>query len=146
MSLLWWHYLFMVGIGAGGGFLCGVFGIGGGILAVPAMVLLLNFGQHQAQGTSLAMIVVTAAVGATHYGRNRDVDWGAALALVAGSVLWVVIGASLAQRTDAVWLRLAFAVFIGGIAAAMVPRADPRLFSPVLGAFLLVMGARLLLR
>jgi hypothetical protein len=146
MSLSMWPYLAMVGLGAGVGFLSGFLGVGGGVLAVPVLVLLFHFSQHEAQGTSLAIIVVTALVAAAHYGRHHDVNIPAALAFGAGSVMLAGIGAATAQRMSEDMLRLAFAVFVGAVAASMVPRPELRLFSPVLGAVLVVMGARLLLR
>jgi len=146
MNLSLWHYLAMGGLGAGVGFLSGFLGVGGGVLAVPVLALLFHFSQHEAQGTSLAIIVLTALVGAAHYARHQDVNIPAALAFGAGSVIVVGIGAALAQRMSEDILRLAFAVFVGAVAASMVPRAEVRLFTPVVGAVLVVMGARLLLR
>jgi hypothetical protein len=140
------QYIEMAAVGGGIGFLSGMFGIGGGVLAVPAMVLVFGFSQHVAQGTSLAIIVLTASVGAAHYWRYHDVDWRAALVFTLGSIIFVTLGAALSQRTSEHWLRLAFAVFMAAVAAGMVPKADVRLFSPVLGAVLIVMGVRLVLR
>ena len=54
--------------GAAAGFLAGLFGVGGGLVIVPALMAALGMDQRRAAATSLAAIVLTAAVGSVSYG------------------------------------------------------------------------------
>lgn len=60
----------IIAIGVATGVFSGLMGIGGGLLMVPAMVLLLGYDQHLAEGTSLLVIIPTAAVAAYAHYRN----------------------------------------------------------------------------
>ena len=63
--------------GAGAGFLSGLFGVGGGLVIVPALMTVLGMSQRRAAATSLAAIVLTAAVGSVSYGlRGRSAAAG----------------------------------------------------------------------
>jgi len=107
-------------VGAAAGVLSGLFGVGGGIVMVPAMVLLLAFGQARAQATSLAAIVPIAAVGALIFGRADSVDLVAALLLAAGSLLGVQAGARLMHRLSDERLSLIFGIFLVIVALTML--------------------------
>lgn len=102
----------LVVIGLAAGFLAGLLGVGGGIVMVPAMVLLLGFDQHVAQGTSLLVIIPAALTGSfTHHRRGRLVLRDAAL-LAAGGVIGAVIGSVLALSVEETTLRRLFAAFL----------------------------------
>lgn len=96
-------------VGVVAGFLSGLFGVGGGILIVPGLVLLARMQQRLAHGTSLAAIVPIAVAGVFGYVLDGKVDGAAALCIAAGAMLGAVGGTKalhvLPQRT----LRLAFA-------------------------------------
>lgn len=80
--------------GAVGGFLSGFFGVGGGIIMVPLLMMWAKFDQRRASATSLAAIVPTSIVGALTYASQHQVDW-----LVAAFVaLGAIIGAPLGSR------------------------------------------------
>jgi uncharacterized membrane protein YfcA len=99
----------LVGVGLGAGFLAGLLGVGGGILMVPAMVLLMNFDQHVAQGTSLLVIIPAALTGSiTHY-RNGRLRVRDAAFIAAGGVFGAALGSVLALSTDDTLLRQLFA-------------------------------------
>jgi uncharacterized membrane protein YfcA len=72
-------------VGLAAGFLSGLFGVGGGILMVPALVLVLGMGQRLAHGTSLAAIVPIATAGVVGYAVAGELDVAVAVCLVAGS-------------------------------------------------------------
>jgi uncharacterized membrane protein YfcA len=99
-------------LGAAVGVLAGFMGVGGGILAVPAFVLVLGMSQAAAQGTSLAVILVTAPAGAFEHHRHGNV--------VLRLVPWLALGAAvggpaaswLAQWLPQAILARAFAVFL----------------------------------
>jgi uncharacterized membrane protein YfcA len=110
----------LAGIGLGAGLLSGLFGVGGGIVMVPAMVLLAGMAQQRASATSLAAIVPIAAVGAIIFGRADSVDLAAAAVLVVGSLVGVQIGARLMARVGDDRLRIGFAIFMIAVALTML--------------------------
>lgn len=99
-------------VGAVVGLLSGFMGVGGGIIAVPALTLLFGMTQQTAQGTSLAIILVTAPFGALEHDRHGNV----ARPLLPGLALGALVGAPLAslaaQRLPQVALARAFALFL----------------------------------
>lgn len=102
----------LAAVGLGAGFLAGLLGIGGGVVMVPAMVLLFGFDQHVAQGTSLLVIIPAALTGSyTHHRNGRLVLRDAAL-LAAGGVVGAVIGSVFALSLEETVLRRLFAAFI----------------------------------
>ena len=98
-------YLVCVGIGLLAGLLSGLFGVGGGTVIVPFLVLLLRFDQRLAAGTSLAAIVPTATVGVISYAVHGSVAWIPALLLAAGAVVGAQIGTWLLPRLSLTVLR-----------------------------------------
>jgi uncharacterized membrane protein YfcA len=112
--------LLLAGVGLGAGLLSGLFGVGGGIVMVPAMVLLAGMAQRRASATSLAAIVPIAAVGAIIFGRADSVDLAAAAVLVVGSLVGVQIGARLMARVGDDRLRIGFAIFMIAVALTML--------------------------
>ena len=103
------------GIGAAGfatGVLSALFGVGGGLVMVPLMVLVLGLGQHVAEGTSLLVIVPTAVAGVIVHSRRGYVSFKHAAMLAAGGIVGAYGGAELALRLQAGTLRRAFAVFL----------------------------------
>ena len=107
-------------IGAAAGMLAGLTGVGGGVFLVPLMVGLLAVAQHQAHGTSLAVIFPIALVAAITYAIHGHilghVDWGLFLGLVLGGLVGVVLGARLMVKVPSRqlrWMFGAFLVFVG---------------------------------
>src|SRR5438445_13690109 len=88
----------LLAIGAVTGLAGGLLGVGGGFVMVPAMVYLLKTPQREANGTSLAVIVPVALVGATVLGRGHQVDVEVASALAIGAVGGAVAGARMTCR------------------------------------------------
>ncbi|MCS7203499.1 MAG: sulfite exporter TauE/SafE family protein [Thermodesulfovibrio sp.] len=99
--------LLVVGIFAG--FLAGMMGIGGGTVMVPALVLILNYGQHIAQGTSLLCMVPAGAVGAYTHLRLGNVIKELLPGLILGIVAGTYIGANIAHFLSEGSLRVVFA-------------------------------------
>jgi len=85
--------VFDFALGGAIGLLAGFMGVGGGLLAVPAFTLLLGMTQQSAQGTSLAVILVTAPVGAIGHARHGNL----ALPMVPGLALGAALGGPLAS-------------------------------------------------
>jgi len=108
----------LAGLVAGG--LAAMLGIGGGIVYVPALVTVFGFAQHEAQATSLAVIVPTTVVAAWVHSRAGRVDWPRALALGVGGLVGGVIGAWSALAIDGLVLRRSFAVILVFVAYRMI--------------------------
>jgi uncharacterized membrane protein YfcA len=116
----------LLAIGLAAGFAAGLLGVGGGIVMVPAMVLLLGFDQHVAQGTSLVVIIPAALAGSvTHY-RNGRVSLRDAALLAAGGIGGAVVGSISALSVGDTVLRRLFGVFLLVVAARMVLRRGRR--------------------
>ncbi|MBS0024282.1 sulfite exporter TauE/SafE family protein [Microbacterium paraoxydans] len=105
-------YAAFIGIGLLAGLLSGLFGVGGGTVIVPLLVLLLQFDQRLAAGTSLAAIVPTASVGVISYATTGSVAWIPALILAAGAVVGAQIGTRLLPRISQTALRWGFVGFL----------------------------------
>lgn len=106
--------------GASGGFLSGILGGGGGAVMVPLMTGPMRMRQHVAHGTSLAIIVVTAAVAAASYTATETISWHLVVALGCGAVAGAQVGARAAARIPAMRLRQLFGVFLVAISARLV--------------------------
>ena len=107
-------------IGTGAGVLAGLFGIGGGVIIVPALLYLARMSQLTATGTSLgALLLPVGALGAWEYYRTGNLDVRAALVIAIGLFFGAFFGAKLAHMLTAVHLRRAFAVFLVLIALRM---------------------------
>lgn len=133
-----------VGIGLLAGLLSGLFGVGGGTVIVPFLVLFLTFNQRLAAGTSLAAIVPTAAVGVISYALHDSVAWIPALLLAAGAVVGAQIGTWMLPRLSLTVLRWAFVGFLVAVIVSLflvIPSRDAELALTWLsGAGLIVVG------
>ncbi|MFD4840574.1 sulfite exporter TauE/SafE family protein [Achromobacter sp. NPDC058515] len=98
------------------GFMGGVLGIGGGLIAIPALVLLLGMSQQLAQGTALIMVLPTIMMAVRKYNQQARIDKRVALAGAASAVAFTWVGARLALGVDSSVLRQSFAVFLFFIA------------------------------
>ena len=102
----------LVLIGLAAGFFSALFGVGGGVVIVPLLVLLLHYDQRQATGTSLTAIGVIALAGTILYGLRGEVDYGHAALVGIPAAAAAVAGAVAQQRVSARSLGLAFAVLL----------------------------------
>lgn len=101
-----------IGVGLAAGLLSGLFGVGGGTVIVPMLVLLVAFDQRLAAGTSLAAIIPTAAVGVISYAIHDSVAWIPALVLAVGAVVGAQLGTWLLARVPQNALRWGFVGFL----------------------------------
>ena len=103
----------IVVIGLFAGVLSGTFGIGGGIVIVPALILLARFSPQQATGTSLgALLLPVGFLGAMQYWKRGDVDFRASAVLAAGLFLGAFAGAKVGLSMSPLALKRSFAVFL----------------------------------
>jgi uncharacterized protein len=96
----------------------GLFGIGGGVLLVPLLVLFFAFGQHRAQGTSLvALIPPTGLLAFLAYAKADFVSWQVGLLLIPGVFVGGILGGWLAKKLQPQRMRQVFAglMFILGV-------------------------------
>ncbi|MGQ9659370.1 MAG: sulfite exporter TauE/SafE family protein [Thermochromatium sp.] len=117
-------------IGILSGMLAGLFGIGGGAVMVPALILLFGvFGSggdwptHLAVGTSLATIMGTGAVSTLAHHRRGGVRWDLVRLLAPGIVLGALAGAELASQIPGLWLQRIFAVFLASVGIRLLMTA-----------------------
>jgi len=113
-----WTIVAAIALGLGAGVLSGMFGVGGGILFVPTLVL-LGLGQLEASATSLLAIVPTAAVGAWRQRAYGNLRIRAALVVGVVSVLGAEVGVQIATRIDESLLRRLFGLLMIGVAAQL---------------------------
>src|SRR5713101_379159 len=105
-------------IGGVVGVCSGLFGITGGALLVPMLVLLLGFEQHRAQGTSLvALVPPTGLLAFLNYAQAGEVDWTVGLLIMPGVFLGAMAGSRLAQHLSSSRLRRVVAVVVFAIGA-----------------------------
>lgn len=106
-------WLIFVLIGLTGGIAAGVFGIGGGIIVVPALVYWAGFSQHMATGTTVAVLLPPIGLAAAlEYYRHGNVDIRAAMILAASMFIGAWLGAVFANELNEHYLHLAFGLFI----------------------------------
>ena len=103
--------LFLILIGMAAGFLGGMVGIGGGVLIVPALVLLLGLSQHKAQGISLAMILFPVGIfGVINYYKKGYVDFKYAGLLAVGFLIGSYAGSKFSLSLPQETVKKVFAV------------------------------------
>jgi hypothetical protein len=109
-------------LGLGSGFLSGLFGVGGGFVIVPALVLFSGMSMHRAVGTSLLVIVLISLTGvAAHFSAGRSLSWEITGLFLVGGLLGMVAGSQLGRRLSGPRLQKVFAsgiimvaVFVAG--------------------------------
>lgn len=111
-------------VGVAAGFLSGVFGVGGGILIVPGLVLALHMEQRLAHGTSLAAVLPISLASLVTYGTQGNVDWAVALVLALGAVVGAVIGTRLLHVIPERALGFGFAVLLVVTAVRLYMETD----------------------
>jgi len=114
-------------IGFAGGLASGALGVGGGAIFVPALVLLLGVGQHEAQGVSLWVVVVASVMGAATHNRQGTVDMQAAKWIAPAALPGALIGAILATYLGGRSLQVVFAIVLSLIGIQMLATARRRM-------------------
>lgn len=121
-----WVVFLLIGLGAGVS--SGLFGVGGGLVIVPALIYWAGFTQHKATGTSLAVLLPPIGLAATlEYYRHKNVDWRAALIIASALFVGAFIGAFFANKISGPHLRLTFGVFTTVMGVYMIYGAMKRL-------------------
>lgn len=110
-------------IGIGAGLLSGMFGVGGGILVVPALVMMLRFDQRLANGTSLGAVLPISVASLVTYWSHDNVDWAMAAWLVVGALGGAILGTR--------WIHVLPRKVLGYLFATMLIATAIRLFVPM---------------
>ncbi len=118
-----WLGVALLGVGLITGVLSGLIGVGGGIIVVPALMLLFGASDLVAKGTSLLMMIPTTIAGAWRNTRNRNVDLVAAAVVAAATVITTPLGALVAAAVDPFVANMLFAAFLVVIGTQMAIRA-----------------------
>ena len=96
-------------IGGFAGVVSGLFGVGGGVIVVPGLVLWLGLDQRRASATSLATIAASAGAALILFGSSGSVEWDSALYLLMGATVGAWLGARFLDRVPASTLTWTFA-------------------------------------
>lgn len=103
------------------GALSGLVGVGGGIIMVPFLILLLGFTQHQAQGTSLTVLVVpVTALAVFNYYKEGHINWTYAFVIAVFFVVGSYFGSKFAVSLDQKTLKKIFSIVLIIIAGKML--------------------------
>ncbi|MHB8512805.1 MAG: sulfite exporter TauE/SafE family protein [Actinomycetota bacterium] len=99
-------------LGIGAGVLSGLFGIGGGLVIVPVLVL-VGMSQHEASGTSLAALLAPVALfGVLQYAHRGQINWTIGITIAIGMILGTYFGARYAGRISNYTLQRSFGAFM----------------------------------
>jgi uncharacterized membrane protein YfcA len=112
--------VFLVLIGLLAGFFSALFGVGGGIVVVPLLLLIGRWQQRPAMATSLAAIGIIAVAGTISYGFHGELKPGAAAVVGLPAALGAIAGTSLQQRLANRTLSLLFALLLAGIGVKLL--------------------------
>jgi uncharacterized protein len=108
-------------LGLTAGVFGGMFGIGGGVILIPAMVYFFGLTQHQAQGTTLAIMVPPIGLlAAWRYYQNGNVKMGMALLICAGFLVGGYLGAGLVQKIPELLMKRMFGGLLMLVALKMI--------------------------
>jgi uncharacterized membrane protein YfcA len=122
LDLDWWNGIGLAAVGFVTGVMSGLLGVGGGIIVVPAMILLFGTSDLLAKGTSLLMMIPTAISGTIGNLRRSNVDLVAAISIGAAACTTTALGAWFATLLDPFAANVLFALFLVFIATQMAVR------------------------
>ena len=109
----------LAGIGVAAGFFGGLFGVGGGIVVVPLLIVLVGLGSKEASATSLAAIGFTAVFGVIAYAALDHVSWRDAALVGIPAMVGTLLGVGLQQRVSSRLLTLLFAGLLVAVAVRL---------------------------
>jgi uncharacterized protein len=110
----------LLAIGVATGVFSALFGIGGGIIVVPLLIVAFGYSGRVATGTSLAVLAVTAAAGAAAYAVHGDLKPGAAAIVGLPAVAGVLGGVTLQQRLATRTLTIGFALLLAAVGTRLL--------------------------
>jgi len=109
----------MLGVLAGA--MSGLFGIGGGVIIIPALVLIAGFTQHEAQGTTIAVFLLPVGIlAAMQYYKSGHIHIIVALLICFGFLIGSFFGANVAESLSHIALKRAFGIFLLIMSVSMI--------------------------
>jgi hypothetical protein len=113
--------LILLSIGLGAGMLSGFVGIGGGVVIVPALVFLLGLSQHEAQGTSLFVLVMPVVfLALTNYWKTGNVNWKYGLIIAIAFIIGGFFGSKLSLKLSPQIVKLAFGLLMAYVSFQLI--------------------------
>ena len=101
--------------------LSGFVGIGGGVIIVPALVFLLGLSQHEAQGTSLFVLVMPVVfLALTNYWKTGNVNWKYGLIIALAFVIGGYFGSKLSLKLSPQFVKLAFGLIMAYVSFQLI--------------------------
>jgi uncharacterized membrane protein YfcA len=132
MDLSFSTILILVVIGICAGLLSGFVGVGGGMIIVPGLIYLLGKGQLEAQGTSLAVIMLPVGIlGVMNYYKAGNVNINYALVIAIAFVVGSYFGSKYALKVPEHKIKVIFGVFLLYVAGRMLYSGATKWFSEV---------------
>ncbi|HLX91892.1 MAG TPA: sulfite exporter TauE/SafE family protein [Puia sp.] len=114
-------FVIIIIIGLVAGMLSGLVGVGGGIIIVPALAFFLGFSQHEAQGTSLGILLLPAGIFAViNYYRQGYIDLKVVLLLFFGFLIGGYLGSKLSLNLSEAIVKKIFAIMLVVVACKML--------------------------
>ena len=110
----------LVAIGLAAGVFSAFFGVGGGIVVVPLLILVVGFSEREATATSLAAIVITAAAGVLVFSLRGEVDVGYAALVGLPATVGALVGTTWQQRVRESTVTYGFAALLVGIGVLLL--------------------------
>jgi len=112
-------WVVFAGIGVTAGFFSALFGVGGGVIVVPMLILLMGYESRPATGTSLAVIGLTAAFGVASFSTLGKVHWTDAAIVGLPAMVGTLAGTWVQQRVSSRFLLGVFAAFLFAVAVRL---------------------------
>jgi uncharacterized membrane protein YfcA len=113
--------LILLSIGLGAGMLSGFVGIGGGVIIVPALVFLLGLSQHEAQGTSLFVLVMPVVfLALTNYWKTGNVNWKYGLIIAIAFIIGGYFGSKLSLKLSPQIVKLVFGLLMAYVSFQLI--------------------------
>ena len=119
-ALTWQMALVLVLVGLATGILAGLLGVGGGVVMVPAMMLILSMPAVMAKGTSVAVIIPTAIIGTWRNRRNNNADLKASAIVGFGGVASAIVGGWISSRMAETLSNVLFAILLVVVASRLL--------------------------
>lgn len=114
------RFIKLAAIGTAAGAFSGLFGVGGGTIIVPLLILWLGYGEREATGTSLAAIVIIAGLAAVGQGFYGNVDIVKGLAIGVPAVAGIMVGTAVQQRIPQRVVSYLFAAVLVAVAVELI--------------------------
>jgi uncharacterized protein len=111
----------LIAIGISAGIMSGFVGVGGGVIIVPALIYFLGLGQHQAQGTSLFILLLPVGILAVmNYARESNINWNYGIIISLAFVIGGYFGSKLSLKLSPQLVKLLFGLFMAFVAFKMI--------------------------